>query len=109
MLILGGVAVTLSELGRCLMAMDKHDEAKSCLDRSLQIKERISSDVDFDGGVAVTDTELGRCLKEMAKWANTLKPKVVWTDHCKLKNEYRRMLIRMAAFVLRYTSLVTAC
>ena len=60
-----GVAVTLHVLGRCLMEMDKYDEAKRCLDRSLQIDERISSSVDSDRGVAITLDELGCCLMKM--------------------------------------------
>ena len=60
-----GVAITLVELGRCLIKIDRYDEAKRCLDRSLQIQERISSDVDSDRGVAIALDELGRCLMKM--------------------------------------------
>ena len=49
------------------MEMNKLDEAKQYLDRSLQIKQRISSYVDSDRDVSITLHDLGRCLMEMNK------------------------------------------
>ena len=61
------VSITLHQLGRCLMEMNKLDEAKQCLDRSLQIKQRISSDVDSDRQVSNTLHVFDRCLMKMNK------------------------------------------
>ena len=47
--------------------MNKLDEAKQYLDRSLQIQQRISSDIHSDCGVSITLNELGRCLTQMNK------------------------------------------
>ena len=47
--------------------MNKLDEAKQYLDRSLQIQQRISSDIDSDRDVSITLQDLGHCLTQMNK------------------------------------------
>ena len=58
-------AITLHELGRNLMKMNKYVEAKNYSEKALQIKEIISPDLEFDRSVAVTLFQLGRCLLKM--------------------------------------------
>ena len=64
------MAATLHELGRCLIGMNKLADAKDHLERSLNIKQRISCDIATDREVAVTLHEIGRCLVDMNKLAD---------------------------------------
>ena len=59
------MAVTLDAIGRCLVDMNELVDAKDHLERSLNIKQRISSDIATDRELAVTLHVLGRCLIDM--------------------------------------------
>ena len=46
------MAITMHEIGRCLLEMNKLTEAMEYLEKALQIKKLISLDVDKDKSVA---------------------------------------------------------
>ena len=59
------MAITMHEIGRCLLNTNKHTEAMEYLEKALRIMKQISLDVDNDESVAITMHEIGRCLLNM--------------------------------------------
>ena len=57
--------MTLHVLGRCLVDMNELVDAKDHLERSLNIKQRISHDPATDREMAVTLHVIGQCLIDM--------------------------------------------
>jgi len=49
-----GFAITLTDIGCCYSDMNNYDEALFSLNRSLQIKQNITLNVDKDEGITVT-------------------------------------------------------
>ena len=60
-------ALTLHEIGRCLLNMNKHDEALEYLQRAMKIQEQVSLDLTTDESLATTLHTMRRCLLDMNK------------------------------------------
>ena len=66
-------AITLHNIGSCLLNMNKHDEALKYLQRAMKIKKQVSLDLNTDKSFASTLHEIGRCLLNMNKYDEELK------------------------------------
>ena len=60
-------------VGRCLLNMDKHDEALEYLQRAMKIKEQVSLDINTDKSFATTLHAIGLCLLKMNKHDEALE------------------------------------
>ena len=56
------LAIILHTIGRCLLDMNKHDEALEYLQRAMKIKEQVSLDLNTDKSFAITLHTIGCCL-----------------------------------------------
>ena len=56
------VAVTLHDIGRCLIEINEYIDTKDYLERVLKIQQRTSIDVADDRKVAYTIHDIGRCF-----------------------------------------------
>ena len=62
-----------TQIGRCLLTMNKYDEALEYLQRAMKIKEQVSLDLNTDKSIAITLHEIGRCLLNMNKHNEALE------------------------------------
>ena len=69
----GSLATTLHTIGRCLLDMNKHNEALEYLQQAIKIDEQVSLDLNTDENFATTLHEIGRCLLEMNKHDEALE------------------------------------
>ena len=66
-------AITLHKIGRCLLDMNKHDEALEYLQQAMKIKEQVSLNLNTDKRFAITLHNIGRCLLDMNKHNEALE------------------------------------
>ena len=59
------MARTLHTLGECLIKMNDFNEAKTCLEQAMQIKQISSNDTSSERSLAVILYTLGECLMNM--------------------------------------------
>ena len=55
------MAIAFHEIGRCLIKMNRLNDAKDYLEKALKIKQ-ISKDIDFDKDIAFTLSEIDQYL-----------------------------------------------
>ena len=67
------LAITFHEIGRCLLDMNKHDEALEYLQQTMKIYEQLSLDLNTDKIFATTLHNIGRCLLDMNKHDEAMK------------------------------------
>ena len=64
------IAVTLNEIGHCLMKMLEFIDAKEYFERSLEIQKHVSNDDACDREIALTLYKIGQCLYWMNKFTD---------------------------------------
>ena len=68
----GNIALTLNNVGSCLMKMQRYGDALNHLKQSLEIDRNISLDEQNDGNIAGTLNNLGLCLMKMQRYGDAL-------------------------------------
>ena len=67
------LALTMHNIGHCLLKMNKHDEALEYLQQAMKIQEQVSLNLNTDENFARTLHEIGCCLLNMNKHDEALE------------------------------------